>query len=342
VVELGETFRHVANPDLGLTAHLTPRGAWAELYVESLTPRTLVVRAAPGAPEDLVFDYLVLGLRVGYEDFPVLREKRDEAFLPAEGAYAGETAGEPELQRATALSRYQAMHGAAHGGSAELSGAQALKQAIGQRPKGLVFERGSRVAVRDLPSPKGGEEPAGDEEIAAAELAEGARTEDPAPPASPGSADPVKGGAVAGAPQQVKAERLHAVAAELTRMVSVSEAVQAGDVLAIDPDRQGAMWRARRAESPTVFGIVAADPGLVLGSGEEGEQTMAPVALAGVVRCKVDARFGAIQPGDLLAASPNPGHAMRVADPLPGTVLGKALEPFTSGTGVVEVLVMPR
>jgi hypothetical protein len=44
-VALGETFAWVTNPDIGLTAQVTPRGEWANLYVESVTPSELVVRS---------------------------------------------------------------------------------------------------------------------------------------------------------------------------------------------------------------------------------------------------------------------------------------------------------
>jgi len=67
-----------------------------------------------------------------------------------------------------------------------------------------------------------------------------------------------------------------------------------------------------------------------------------PVALAGRVPVKVDAGYGAIRVGDLLTTSPTPGHAMYAYDPEPGTVIGKALEPFDVGTGTITVLVMLR
>ena len=67
-----------------------------------------------------------------------------------------------------------------------------------------------------------------------------------------------------------------------------------------------------------------------------------PVALAGRVPVKVDAGYGSILAGDLLTTSPTPGHAMRADDPLPGTIIGKALEGLESGTGVIHVLVMLR
>ena len=56
----------------------------------------------------------------------------------------------------------------------------------------------------------------------------------------------------------------------------------------------------------------------------------------------VDAGFGAIKAGDLLATSPTPGHAQRAVDPEPGTVIGKALEPLDAGIGQIRMLVMNR
>ena len=66
------------------------------------------------------------------------------------------------------------------------------------------------------------------------------------------------------------------------------------------------------------------------------------MAVSGVALCKVDAGYGSIRAGDLLTTSPTRGHAMRAADPVPGTLLGKALEPLDVGTGTIRVLVMLR
>ncbi len=81
--------------------------------------------------------------------------------------------------------------------------------------------------------------------------------------------------------------------------------------------------------------------GKILPGSNAGE---VPLALAGRVRCKVDANYGAIQVGNLLTTSPTPGHAMRVSDPsrAVGAIIGKALEPWDKGTGTILVLVMLR
>jgi hypothetical protein len=63
------------------------------------------------------------------------------------------------------------------------------------------------------------------------------------------------------------------------------------------------------------------------------------VTLGAFTAVKVDASYGAIQPGDLLVASPTPGHAMRADNPAIGTVIGKALSSLESGTGTVAIMV---
>jgi hypothetical protein len=63
------------------------------------------------------------------------------------------------------------------------------------------------------------------------------------------------------------------------------------------------------------------------------------VTLGSFRAIKVDASYGAIQPGDLLVSSDTPGHAMKATDPQVGTVIGKALGSLDSGTGVIPVLV---
>lgn len=66
-----------------------------------------------------------------------------------------------------------------------------------------------------------------------------------------------------------------------------------------------------------------------------------------VVRVKADASYAPIEIGDLLTTSPTHGHAMK-AQPVqisgielyrPGTLIGKAMEPLESGTGMIEVFV---
>jgi hypothetical protein len=66
-----------------------------------------------------------------------------------------------------------------------------------------------------------------------------------------------------------------------------------------------------------------------------------PLAVVGIVPCKVTAENGAIKTGDLLVTSTAPGHAMKGTDRsrMLGAVVGKALEPLAAGRGVIQVLV---
>lgn len=66
-----------------------------------------------------------------------------------------------------------------------------------------------------------------------------------------------------------------------------------------------------------------------------------PVAVVGKAWCRADAEENPIRIGDLLTTSARSGHAMRAVDrdAAFGAVIGKALSPLASGTGVVLVLV---
>ncbi len=131
---------------------------------------------------------------------------------------------------------------------------------------------------------------------------------------------------------------------EVATLVDLSESVKPGDVLVIDRDTTGLMRRGFEGHDSGVVGVVLDSQSPAL-SGEEVEAETAlhaEVAIAGVVTCNVDATYGAIWPGNLLVTSPTSGHAMRTESPLPGTIVGKALEPLEKGIGTIKVLVMLR
>ncbi len=130
-VMLGETFKWVTNPDVGLTAHLTPHGEPVPLAIVSLSTEELVVRGPANCPEDLVFDYLVYGLRIGFEETSVVREKDREARIPSMASDRRRFEEEPELRRYTALERYKVMHAAVgRADPLDTGGARALRDAI--------------------------------------------------------------------------------------------------------------------------------------------------------------------------------------------------------------------
>src|SRR5258708_35685697 len=93
-----------------------------------------------------------------------------------------------------------------------------------------------------------------------------------------------------------------------------------------------------------VAGIYSTKPGVVASQPRVDEalpNNEVPLAVIGIVPCKVTAENGPIAAGDLLVTSSMPGHAMKGTDRarMLGTVVGKALEPLREGTGLIQVLV---
>ncbi len=123
------------------------------------------------------------------------------------------------------------------------------------------------------------------------------------------------------------------------------KAASPGSVVSIDPSSPGDLCLSSSAYDRRVAGIISGaggvKPGLLMGQRGTEADGKHPVALTGRVYCKVDASFGAIEPGDLLTTSSTTGHAMKVADHsrAAGAILGKAMTPLKSGRGLVLVLV---
>jgi hypothetical protein len=123
-----------------------------------------------------------------------------------------------------------------------------------------------------------------------------------------------------------------------------SDEYEAGEVMAVDPQGRRRLILASEPYSTHVAGIYSTKPGVLATPHHMDDPRLAgeiPLAIVGIVPCKVTAENGPIQPGDLLVTSSTPGHAMRGTDRgrMMGAVVGKALEPLASGTGVIEVLV---
>lgn len=321
-VRLDETFAWVTHPDIGLTATLTPHGAWANLYVESVTTEEIVVRAGDGASANAAFDFLVMGLRVGYEEASVVRPRRREAKLPTVESQRERIQERPELARYTALSRYQQMEREVNGHEVrDFTAGNALRQAVG------VGKSGPLAHSADTPEQVAASAPARSSSRArTAGAADGADGVASVPDVRT-SGDDVAANANPSFPS-VNPGAFEAISGS-------AGDVAPGDVLVLDAS--GAVRRANTVSDASVVGIAKSGPFV----GEDGAPQV-PFAVAGIVTCRVDAANGAIRPGDLLVSSPNPGYAMRVDAPLPGTILGKAMDSLASGTGTVRVLVTLR
>jgi hypothetical protein len=127
------------------------------------------------------------------------------------------------------------------------------------------------------------------------------------------------------------------ICTDIAEYFPVAEDPEPGTVMVIGGNSK--LECSTTAYDTTVAGIVSTAPGVSLGTNEDGNIGEKLIAVAGRVPCKVDASYTSIEPGDLLTTSDTPGHAMKATDPQIGTILGKALEPLDSGTGVIEVLV---
>jgi hypothetical protein len=142
----------------------------------------------------------------------------------------------------------------------------------------------------------------------------------------------------------VRADVVEIAGADVAERFPVSEPVESGMVVAIDPDRPGGLQLCRQAYDRRVAGVVsgAGDlaPGAVLGH-LPGQEEALPIALTGRVWVHCDADVAPIQPGDLLTTAATPGHAARVLDyeRAQGAVIGKAMTPLAEGRGLVLVLV---
>jgi hypothetical protein len=146
--------------------------------------------------------------------------------------------------------------------------------------------------------------------------------------------------------------------ADLAERISVSEPVQPGDLVELDPNKPR-HYRKARGSSKLVAGVITTRPGFTLGNNSEDPQQLnvmtaekglrfgavvrPMLALMGRVPVKATTQNGPIRPGDLLTVSSKPGYAMRCAEPQAcAGAIGKALEALERGQGSILVLLMTR
>jgi hypothetical protein len=118
-----------------------------------------------------------------------------------------------------------------------------------------------------------------------------------------------------------------------------------GDVLEIDQKANRNLALSHHPYATLVAGIYSTKPGLLASPHTIDDPAVksseVPLAVVGIVPCKVTSENGPIARGDLLVTSSRPGYAMRGTDRrrMLGAVVGKALEPMPRGNGVIQVLV---
>jgi hypothetical protein len=130
---------------------------------------------------------------------------------------------------------------------------------------------------------------------------------------------------------------------DVAEWVPSSEQLSARTVVVLDSTKSNQVTSSTTSYDTRVAGVVSEQPGIALGEKSAGKVL---VATTGRVRVKVDATKSPIHIGDLLVTSDIPGVAMK-SEPvefggrkmhMPGTIIGKALEPLESGKGEILVL----
>jgi hypothetical protein len=133
--------------------------------------------------------------------------------------------------------------------------------------------------------------------------------------------------------------------AESVDVAYQKSAYEAGDVIAVDTTGVRRFTKVSVPYSTLVAGIYSTKPGLVATPHHIDDPRVAsseiPLAVVGIVPCKVTNENGDINAGDLLVSSSTSGYAMKGTDrtKMTGAVVGKALQSMHSKSGVIEVLV---
>ena len=132
--------------------------------------------------------------------------------------------------------------------------------------------------------------------------------------------------------------------AELIETEGLADRFEPGDVMVISQDKDRAVTASTDPYSTRLIGVYSTKPGFVgsVHPMQDRNHNEIPVAITGIVPCKVTAENGPIQRGDLLTSSSLPGHAMKATNHRVGTIIGKAMQSLENGTGKIEILIMPQ
>ena len=131
---------------------------------------------------------------------------------------------------------------------------------------------------------------------------------------------------------------------------TTDSSIEAGDVVVIDPSRQGAQienngqkgskaWiiKSQNSYAKSVLGVVSTAPNEVIGQNFDPSENPRPVALNGRLPVKISSVSSPIKTGDLLTSSSDPGRAMKAEKA--GVVIGKALEDWDPSFGKDKIVV---
>ncbi len=118
---------------------------------------------------------------------------------------------------------------------------------------------------------------------------------------------------------------------------SLDNTIEAGDIVAADPNNSQNVIKSSQAYQNTLLGIISTAPGMTLNTNQVNGK---PLALAGRVPVKVNLENGVIKTGDPITSSSIAGVGMKATQA--GRVIGIALEDYSaSSQGSITVFVNP-
>jgi len=130
------------------------------------------------------------------------------------------------------------------------------------------------------------------------------------------------------------AQATTALYADLAEMYVSDAQYDAGTVVDFDGEQE--ITISNTDSSKRVAGVISTNPAHLMNSGLVGDITL-PVALIGRVPVKVT---GVVRKGDLMVSAGNGrARAVTIASPKVGTIIGKALENFSGGEGIIELVI---
>ncbi|MEA1980471.1 MAG: hypothetical protein U9N54_05815, partial [candidate division Zixibacteria bacterium] len=112
--------------------------------------------------------------------------------------------------------------------------------------------------------------------------------------------------------------------ADFAELIEVSDNYlnyETGDLMVIDIDTPNRFKISNNSNSHLVAGVYSSNPGFIGHDKDNNSANNIPMALVGIVPCKVTNENGAINIGDLLVSSNFAGHAMKADNPQTGTII---------------------
>jgi len=120
--------------------------------------------------------------------------------------------------------------------------------------------------------------------------------------------------------------------ADLAEMYRSDYSYSSGTVVSFGGEEEVTMSRVRG--DTRVAGVVSSNPSYLMNATQEGDHVI-PIALVGKVPTRVR---GPVKKGDMMVSTGD-GMAMADNDPALGSVIGKSLEDFAGGEGVIEIVI---